>query len=74
MAKSSQTFKKRQRENKLREKAQQKRDQRAARRSAKKSSYPPSDSLLPNPEFVEVDPVTDSEQDTLEGSGLISAL
>lgn len=74
MAKSSQTFKKRQRENKLREKAQQKREQRAARRSAKKSLGPASDSFAPNPEFIEVDPDTEGEPDSLESSDLISAV
>jgi hypothetical protein len=38
MAKSSQTFKKRQRENKLREKAQLKRERRQQRQSGKKAS------------------------------------
>jgi hypothetical protein len=38
MAKSSQTFQKRQRENKLREKAQQKRERRQQRQSEKKQA------------------------------------
>ncbi len=58
MAKPSQTFKKRQRENKLRERAQMKRERRQQRGIERKLSKvaEPADSALPLPRDIEQAP------------------
>ncbi len=53
MAKSSETFRKRQRENKLREKAQLKRERREQRRNEKKDLQ----ALVPQPSTIEPRPI-----------------
>lgn len=64
MAKSSQTFKKRQRENKLRERAQLKRERRQQRRKEKKESQ----AFIPQPAAAQtgVEPVAGDKHRSLE--------
>lgn len=68
MAKSNQTYQKRQRENKLREKAQRKRERRQERSERKKAQIgqPEADSIY-SP-IIELDPITESELDIEENA------
>jgi len=68
MAKSRQTFQKRQRENKLREKAQRKRERRQERTEKKKSpgDEPEADAFYPP--IIEYDPDSESEPDIEESA------
>ena len=66
MAKSRQTFQKRQRENKLREKAQRKRERRQERSEKKKSQDDNPETGVVYPPVIEYDP--ESETDTEEGA------
>ena len=61
MAKSSQTFQKRQRENKLREKAQRKRERRQERSEKKKTQIGQDELGLGYAPIIEFDPDAESE-------------
>lgn len=67
MAKSRQTFQKRQRENKLREKAQRKRERRQERSEKNKSQDDNPERGAVYPPFIEYDP--ENETDMEEGTG-----
>ncbi len=68
MAKSNQTFQKRQRENKLREKAQRKRERRQERSEKKKTQTSPTESEFIYSPIIEFDPETESELDIEENA------
>ena len=68
MAKSSQTFQKRQRENKLREKAQRKRERRQERSEKKKAGIGQDEAELLYSPIIEFDPDAESEQDIEENA------
>ena len=62
MAKSSQTFQKRQRENKLREKAQRKRERRQERSEKKKANVGQDEADSLYPPIIEFHPNAESDQ------------
>jgi hypothetical protein len=68
MAKSTQTFRKRQREHKLREKAQIKRERRAERSKMKKALIDPAGSGGDLPAFNEFESKTEAELDVEENA------
>ena len=68
MAKSSQTFQKRQRENKLREKAQRKRERRQERSEKKKTPIGQDETGSVYPPVIEFDPDTENELDIEENT------
>ena len=68
MAKSSQTFQKRQRENKLREKAQRKRERRQERSEKKKAQIGQDELETIYSPIIEFDPNTESELDIEESA------
>lgn len=67
MAKSRQTFQKRQRENKRREKAQRKRERRQERSEKKKSQDDSPETGAVYPPFIEYDPENEMEEGTGPG-------
>ena len=74
MAKSNQTFRKRQRENKLREKAQLKRERREQRRNERKDSQ----ALVPQPAVVQprstgLEPSSANTPETVDTAGAATA-
>ena len=68
MAKSSQTFQKRQRENKLREKAQRKRERRQERTEKKKAEIGQAEPGSIYSPIIEFDPDNESELDIEESA------
>jgi hypothetical protein len=68
MAKSRQTFQKRQRENKLREKAQRKRERRQERSEKKKDQIGQPEPGTAYPPVIEYDPDSESELDIVENA------
>ena len=68
MAKSSQTFQKRQRENKLREKAQRKRERRQERSEKKKAQVDQPEPGEFYPPVIEFDPDSEGELDIEENA------
>lgn len=68
MAKSYQTFQKRQRENKLREKAQRKRELRRERSERKKAGLSSTEGNPIYSPIIEFDPTTESEDDIEENA------
>lgn len=68
MAKSSQTFQKRQRENKLREKAQRKRERRQERSEKQKAKASQTEPRAVYPPVIEFDPNSEGELDIEENA------